>query len=275
MSNPLTTFIHITDHHLRESEGTLTRGFSTWHAFRAVLRHIAQHHAGADFIVSTGDLVNSGGDGGLTGVDTDAQYQCVRRALDIVVGAQPPGPLAITAEGLRAMPLYVLPGNLDPREAFFRNLFPASPMRVMNASFMHGGVQFVCVDWGEGDRAVGTPAMRYFLAHALSDGQPSVILMHHHVAPCGLPLWDSWIAADIESFWDAVAGRNVLGIFSGHTHVTFETRVRGIPVFGLRSTSYAFAQQGDEVLPVLRPPHYRVVSVSPAGLAIELVEVML
>lgn len=269
------TFIQITDHHLRESEAALTRGFSTWHAFRAVLRHIARHHASADFIVSTGDLVNSGGDGGLTGVDTDAQYQCVKRLLSITADAEPPGPLQMTAEGLRAMPLYVLPGNLDPRDSFFRNLFPASALRAMNVAFMHAGIQFICVDWGENDRAVSTPAMFAFLTQAVADGRPSIILTHHHVAPSGLPLWDSWIAADIAAFEDAVAGRNVLGIFSGHTHATYEARVRGIPVFGLRSTSYAFAQQGDEVLRVLRPPHYRVVTVSAEALTTAIVEVPL
>ena len=269
------TFIQITDHHLRESEAALTRGFSTWHAFRAVLRHIARHHANVDFIVSTGDLVNSGGDGSLTDVDTDAQYQYVRSALNLTGTTEPPGPLAITAEGLRDMPLYVLPGNLDPRDSFFRNLFPGTATRAMNVAFVHGGVQFVCVDWGEGDWAVSTPALLAFLAQALRDGRPSIILTHHHVAPCGLPLWDSWIARDIASFWDAIAGRDVLGIFSGHAHATFETRVRDIPVFGLRSTSYAFAQQGDEVLPVLRPPHYRVIAVSPDALTTKIVEVPL
>ncbi|MBI5878789.1 MAG: metallophosphoesterase [Chloroflexi bacterium] len=271
----MTTFIQITDHHLRESEGALTRGYSTWHALRAVLRHIARHHANVDFIVSTGDLVNSGGDGDLTGVDVDTQYQTVRRALSITGGAEPPGPLALTAEGLRDMPLYVLPGNLDPREAFFRNLFPASPLRAMNVSFMHGGVRFVCVDWGEGDAAASTPAMFEFLARALAGGLPSVILMHHHVVPSGLPLWDSWIAPDVAAFWAIVAGRNVLGIFSGHTHATFESRARGIPVFGLRSTSYAYTQLGDDVLPVLRPPHYRVVTVSANALTTAIVEVPL
>ena len=40
----------------------LTKGFSPWHAFRAVIRHIAAHHADVDFIVSTGDLVDQGTD---------------------------------------------------------------------------------------------------------------------------------------------------------------------------------------------------------------------
>ncbi|MCC7352929.1 MAG: metallophosphoesterase [Anaerolineae bacterium] len=57
------SFVQITDHHLRESEALLTRGYSTAYAFRAVMRHIAQHAASrADFIVTTGDLVNFGTD---------------------------------------------------------------------------------------------------------------------------------------------------------------------------------------------------------------------
>jgi 3',5'-cyclic AMP phosphodiesterase CpdA len=269
------SFIHITDHHLRETESTLTRGYSTWYAFRVVLRHIEQQHPNVDFIVSTGDLVNSGDDGGLANVDADAQYQYVRQALRITNAAGPPGPLRITSDGLRDMPLYVLPGNLDPRESFFRNLFPNSSLREMNVAFTHKGIQFVCVDWGAREQAVTTQAMLDFLAQALRNPLPSIISMHHHVAPVGLPLWDSWIADDIGSFWNIVAGQNVLGIFSGHAHVTYESRIGDIPIFGLRSTSYAFAQQGATVLPVLQPPHYRVVAVSDGRLSTEIVEVAL
>lgn len=253
----------------------MTRGFAPWHALRAVLRHIARHHADADFIVSTGDLVNSGGDGDLRGVDVDTQYRFALGALGLSPGADPPGPLSLTAEGLRGMPFYVLPGNLDPRAAFFRHLFPVSPQRAMNVTFTHGGVQFICVDWGEGDAAVSTPEMFAVLAHALAGGAPSIILMHHHVVPCGLPLWDSWIAPDVDQFWQIIEGRNVLGIFSGHTHATFESRAHGIPVYGLRSTSYAFIQNGDVVLPVLRPPHYRVIRVAGGQLTTAIVEVPL
>ena len=63
------SFIQITDHHLPEAESNLTKGFSPWYAFRAVMRHIAEHHADVDFIVSTGDLVDQG---------TDAEYRYFR-----------------------------------------------------------------------------------------------------------------------------------------------------------------------------------------------------
>lgn len=289
------SFIQITDHHLRESETTLTRGYSTWHAFRCVMRHIAQHHADADFIVSTGDLVNSGGDGDLVNVDANAQYQYLRRALNLTEVAELPGPLHISIEGLRAMPFYVLPGNLDPREAFFRNMFPSigaihavgavqspsgsyrrdeSPLQ-MNVVFAHKGVQFICVDWGAHNQAITTPAMLDFLAQALRNPLPSILLMHQHVVPVGLPLWDSWIADDIASFWAVLAGQNVLGIFSGHTHVTSKSRIGDVPIYGLRSTSYTFAQSGETILAVLRPPHYRVVTIANQILSTEIVEVPL
>jgi hypothetical protein len=37
------SFVQITDHHLTESESELLQGFSPGHAFRMVLRHIAQN----------------------------------------------------------------------------------------------------------------------------------------------------------------------------------------------------------------------------------------
>ena len=39
------SFVQITDHHLRETEATLTSGYSTAYALRTVLRHIAEHVA--------------------------------------------------------------------------------------------------------------------------------------------------------------------------------------------------------------------------------------
>lgn len=54
------SFVQITDHHLQETETTLTAGYSTAHALRVTLRHLAEHVAASvDFVVSTGDLVET------------------------------------------------------------------------------------------------------------------------------------------------------------------------------------------------------------------------
>ena len=68
-------------------------------------------------------------------------------------------------------------------------------------------------------------------------------------------------------------GRNLVDAFL-HVVLT-ESTLAGIPVLGLRSTHLSFAQAGDEWLYVLRPPHYRVVTVAGRTLTSEIVEVPL
>ena len=79
-------------------------------------------------------------------------------------------------------------------------------------------------------------------------------------------------------FWDALAapavrGR-ILGVISGHVHITYEKLVRGIPVFGLRSTAFPFALL-DEPLYALLPPHYRLFTVRDGLLSGQVFEVPL
>ena len=265
------SFVQITDHHLLEADAMLTRGYSPAHAFRTVLRHIAEHQPHVDFVVTTGDLVEHG---------TDAEYQQVRRILGLRELSAAPGPQRATAEGLHEMPMYFLPGNHDPREAFFRNMFPAFQTEdqsalQMNASFMHKGIQFICVDWGNANKAVSTPTMLENLACSLSGDTPSIILSHHNVSPMGLSRLNAMVADDIEKFGSIIRGKPVLAILAGHTHATYEASIAAIPVYGLRSTYFSFAQSGDEWCFVLRPPHYRVVSVSERTLTTEIVEVPL
>lgn len=262
------SFIQISDHHLRETDALLSRGFSTGYAFRRVLRRIAEQQAhGADFIVTTGDLVETG---------TDAEYQSARERLALEpLALEPPGPHLVSGEGLPHLPMYFLPGNHDPRPAFFRNLFPSSPSRArMNVAFEHQGIQFLCVDWGDQNRAVAYSDMLDFLARALESDQPTIILSHHAVTRVGVPWLDAFLADDLEKFWEVVRGRRVLAIFTGHLHATYEAFAHGIAVFGLRATTFQFALQNDKLF-CLQPPHYRVVTIEDATLTTELFEVPL
>jgi 3',5'-cyclic AMP phosphodiesterase CpdA len=262
------TFIQITDHHLMETEAMLSRGYSPSHAFRRTIRHIATHHPDADFIVSTGDLVDRG---------IAAEYATFRAILGLRETSPAPGPQRATGEGLAEMPMYFLPGNHDPRDAFFAGMFPGTPgpPTAMNAAFTHKGIRFACIDWGASNRAATTEEMLDHLAATLADGLPTIVLSHHNVTPVGLPRLDALAAPDIDRFADVIAGRPILAILHGHTHLTVETALAGIPVLGLRSTHFSFAQSGDEFLYVLRPPQYRVVRVAGTTLTSETVEVPL
>lgn len=260
------SFVQITDHHLPATEATLVRGYAPAHALRTILTHIAAHQAEADFLVSTGDLVDKG---------IAPEYATLRAMLGLAGPSPAPGPQP--AALLNGKPCYFLPGNHDPRAAFFRAMFPAEPgpPTAMNTAFTHKGIRFITIDWGEANKAVATDEMLAHLERELAPGQPSIILSHHQVVPIGIPRLDALLADALPRFEAAITGRPVLAILSGHVHSTYESTLAGIPVLGLRSTHLSFAQAGDEWLYVLRPPHYRVVTVAGRTLTSEIVEVPL
>jgi len=251
------SFIQITDHHLLESEEKLREGFCPGYAFRMVMRHISENVADkADFIISTGDLVEP---------ETDATYRGAMKLLGINSSAALPGPQHINIEGLQNFPMYFLPGNHDDRALMTKYLFPESqPVNLYNFMFVHKDVQFVIMDWGPDTKAHLYPETREFLAKALESELPSVIMCHQHVKKIGSRWLDNFIADDIRDFWDIVADphvkEKVLAILCGHVHITYEDEYRGIPILGLRSTAFQFAKTNEPMV-MLAPPHYRYVRI--------------
>ena len=251
------SFIQITDHHLLESEEGHREGFVPGHALRMVMKHIAEYVADkADFIISTGDLVEP---------STEAAYACAIKLLGLASNASLPGPQHANVEGLRDYPMYFLPGNHDDREQFTRCLFPDSqPVALYNFAFEYKGIQFIFMDWGPESKAVFLPETRTFLSQALKSDLPSLIICHQHVKKIGSRWLDSFIADEIDDFWELLLQPQVqdkiLGILCGHAHITYEDEYRGIQILGLRSTAYPFAKT-DDPLVILAPPHYRFVSI--------------
>ncbi len=262
------SFIQITDHHLPAGERRYKFGYAPWHAFRTTVRALAaQHAADADFLVCTGDLVDAG---------TDEEYAFARRMLGLGARSAPPGPQDVTFEGLRDMPAYFLPGNHDPRAAFFRNMFDApAGMAMMNVAFTHKGVQFVCLDFGAENKAVVHPQTLAFLRERLEGDAPTIILTHHQLVPCGIPRLDGFLPDGVEQVADALRGRNVLGVFCGHFHLSYEVSLGGVPVYGTRSTMFSFAANGDRMHYVIGNTEYRIVSVDGSTLRTETVSVPL
>jgi 3',5'-cyclic AMP phosphodiesterase CpdA len=264
-------FVQITDHHLPEQESDLPRGFSPAYALRAVLRHIAQNTAlQAEFILSTGDLVDPA---------TPQAYQNLCQMLQLQPGQSPPGPGRVTIEGLQDQAIYFMPGNHDDRPLFQKYLFSqAGADPLINASFQHKGIQFVCLDMGVEAKATLYPQTVEYLAQALSAGLPTIVVTHHHVLPVGARWLDEFIAKDIDQFWRLLTApahqENILGVISAHTHITYEKSVEGIPVFGVRSTAFPFAPT-DEPLLTLLPPNYRLFEVKDGKLISQVFEVKL
>jgi len=251
------SFVQITDHHLLESEEALRGGLCSGYTFRRVMRHISEHVADkADFILSTGDLVEP---------ETDATYQGAIKLLGINSSAALPGPQRINIEGLKDYPFYFLPGNHDDRALVTKYLFPESTVPALyNLTFIHKGVQFILMDWGPESKAHLFPETREFLVQALQSELPSVIVCHQHVKKIGSGWLDGFLADNLDEFWDVVADPNVkekvLAVLCGHVHITYEDEYHGIPILGLRSTAFQFAKT-DEPLVVLDDPHYRYIHI--------------
>ena len=251
------SFIQITDHHLLEAEDQLREGFSPGHALRMVMKHIAENVAGkADFIISTGDLVEP---------PSDETYQCAVRLLGIHSRAALPGPQKVNVGGLRDYPMYFLPGNHDDRELMTQYFFPDSQAPgLYNLTLVHKGVQFIFMDWGPESKACFFPETGEFLRQALQSDLSSVIVCHQHVKRLGVRWLDAFLADDLAEFWKIVSHPEVkdkvLAILSGHVHITYEEEYSGIPILGLRSTAYPFSRS-DDIQVILAPPHYRYIRI--------------
>jgi 3',5'-cyclic-AMP phosphodiesterase len=251
------SFIQITDHHLRETEDAIHDGFMPGYALRKVMKHISETVANkADFIISTGDLVEP---------DTDETYQCAMKLLGINSPAALPNPQKVNVEGLKDYPMYFLPGNHDDRKLFTQYLFPNSQAPTLyNFTFEHKGMQFIFMDWGPESKAHLFPETSEFLKKALKANLPSVIICHQHVKKIGSRWLDDFLADNLDTFWDIVTDPSVkdkvLAILCGHVHITYEDEYRGVPILGLRSTAYPFAKT-DDIQVLLVPPHYRYVHV--------------
>jgi 3',5'-cyclic-AMP phosphodiesterase len=252
-------FVQITDHHLTE-DGMLW-GYQTQAAFDRVLDHIAAHAGPLDFLVSTGDLTEHG---------AAAEYTQFLRLLDAEPAGSFPGPLTSRRLGL---PCYVLPGNHDHRAQFCRSLLPATPpAERLHGSFEVGGYQFICLDYGPRGKAEADHSFYAGLAAALARKLPAVLLLHQHVRPLGIDWLDVMVADDVDRLAAQLLGADIRAILHGHTHASYSEHLAGIPSFGLRSTCFQFAPQ-ERLLRVIESPHYRIVTLSEAGLSTELVEV--
>ncbi|MEM5775240.1 MAG: metallophosphoesterase, partial [Anaerolineaceae bacterium] len=247
------SFAQITDHHIGRSAEDAPHNYPTTQTLRAVLDDISAAGQGLDFLLSTGDLVNT---------PDEASYRYFLQLINAQPAQRIPGPHRMHYGILRDFPIYLMPGNHDDRDQFFRSLYHnEEPARMnqalpsaalpsaalpsaarqnaarMNAVFTHKGVRFVMIDWGPGVQAELTDEMLGFLKQALDTHLPAVLMMHHNVVRLHAPLLDGFLAENVEPFYAALRANNILAVLCGHLHTTYEKQLEGIPVLGLRSTA--------------------------------------
>jgi Icc protein len=189
----------------------------------AVVAAVAALDPEPDAVVATGDLVRSG---------TPAEYERVRELL---------APLRI--------PVHVLPGNHDDREALRAALLPdqlLGPSGFVQYTTRVGPLRLVVCDTTEPGQDGGRlcPERMDWLARELTADRetPTVIAMHHPPLVTGIRAMDAIglddpTRAELDDIlWLAP---NIRRVLAGHVHRAILATCGGCPVFTCPSTDVA------------------------------------
>ena len=253
------SFIHVTDSHLGPTPESLSCYYNPAAALRATIEDIAQHASDAAFLIHTGDLARNS--------HTPEGYECAKLVYGLQGQASAPGPLTMTAAGLR-LPWYYVPGNSDHRAECLSRLYgpPEGGSELFNYTWEQGGVRFLTLDWGawRTDEYTLVPEVFAWLSRQLQVRVPTVIFTHHPPVHVGVEFFDRMTPPDLPRLQDLIGQSSVIAIFHGHTHHAWEIQIGDIPVFGTGSITYRHSLSQPEHREIA-PPQYRIVSVHEDG----------
>lgn len=212
----LLKFVHLTDLHfsslgtaepslLSDTTATLRRSFEAIHSLRTP----------PAFIAISGDLTDRG---------NEADYAALKTLL---------------AELAAGIPLVLALGNHDQRSNFY-SVFGGNANGDSLAPHDHdlviAGLHVITLDSAVPRRVGGTlsPNQIAWLAERLA-AHPECrkLIMVHHSPLFDLDRGDVWDRLDIastEALRNTIAGKNVVGILSGHVHMEEVTNWHGVPV---------------------------------------------
>ncbi len=250
----LVTFIHLTDLHVGNPNVPDDHLFSDTNAtLAAILADVKKLVPQPKFIVASGDLTNRGDEG---------SYKALQQ---------------IFANAELNIPVLFGLGNHDKREGFYpvmlgksdHNMAPYDHAQVID------GVHVIVIDTSAPNKVGGSfePGQLVWLkaeldAHA---DLPKLLVMHHAPALDDNPQmeWESLSIADTESLRQAVEGKNVMGILSGHIHYDRVSSWYGIPVVvGIGQHGPTDVLWLHEGLRMLEGASFAIGTVRPSGMTI-------
>ena len=248
----MTKIIWMTDPHF-QNEG-LIKDLNPRTRLRAAIEHINTHHADADCLMLTGDLVGDDIAGDYSGIATYLERSTV--------------------------PVYPMVGNNDVRAGFRAHLkLPDTAM----SDFVQYTLQtsdglMVCLDTHMMGSAAGEfcTARQAWLQDTLNGADsPVYIFMHHPPMDLGLPPQDRIKLNEREAFLDLISAQgNVRHLFMGHVHRPTCGTTRGIPFATLGALSFqAPAPQPpwdwDSFVPAPEAPHYGVLYIENGNVTLQ------
>ncbi|PKU25033.1 phosphodiesterase [Telmatospirillum siberiense] len=231
----------ISDTHIK-TPGRLAYGqVDTSTALTACLAHLARQDTQPDLVLFTGDLADFG---------TPDEYAHFKQLL---------APLGL--------PVYLLPGNHDDREAM-RAAWPDAPWARrpgrLHSVIENWPIRIICLDTlrpGSGGGHLD-PEDLAWLDSTLAEkpGQPTIVAMHHPPFLCGVTHMDA-ISLDNAPDFAAVVARHphIQRILCGHLHRPIHAQVGGRPVVSAPSPAHQVALDLAPDAPsrfIMEPPGY-------------------
>jgi len=249
MTQPLLTFIHLSDTHLYANpHPSLPPTPNPLRRAEAVMKHINAQAFPIDFVLHTGDVGDD-----LAGIEQYRECQTVLKAL--------------------RPPLYVIPGNHDQRDWLREVFYPHSPTPYY--SFEHNGVQVVCLDTSIPNQPGGdvSEAQLAWLDEicASASEQPLIVALHHHLFPIGSPPMDSMTVKNGEAVHQILlkARARLKCALFGHLHERLTFIRDGVLYTTAPSTWFQLktwhGQTGTFVMDEAALPGYNIVTLTADG----------
>jgi 3',5'-cyclic AMP phosphodiesterase CpdA len=211
----LVTFVHLTDLHVGNPAVVDDHLYSdTSTTLARILADIKQLAPAPKFIVASGDLTNRG---------DVASYEQLKRLI---------------AEAGLDIPFLFALGNHDRRDGFYPAMLGRTDdvMAPYDHARVIDGIHVIVLDSSVPNKIGGAfeaGQLDWLKAELEQHAElPKLLVMHHAPALDANPAmeWESLSIDDTEALRQAVTGKNVIGILSGHIHFDRVSNWYGIPV---------------------------------------------
>lgn len=251
-----TTFLHLTDLHVTDpalsDPGLASDTVATLEKVIAMVNAMQPQPA---FVAISGDLTNRG---------EEQSYRLLRAMLERIEA-----------------PLVLALGNHDTRPGFYRGMLDREgvPMEPYCHEAVHAGIHVVTLDSSIPGKVSGaiTPDQFEFLASALDNHPelPKLLMIHHPPAldehtDLG---WESIGWRDTLALAEAIEGRNVIGILSGHIHIARVAHWNGVPIIIGQGQHNAVDILHRGGLRIMEGAGFGLCTLRPSGLTISFVPV--
>jgi len=234
--------LQVTDPHLFAEAGGSLRGTVTAETLKSVVAHIGRQRWPADFVASTGDIVQD---------DSAGAYERFKEIME---------PLGL--------PVHCVPGNHDVRP-LMQAALTGEPWHYCE-SFEIGDWQIIgidsCIDGDAGGHIGDAELDRLRTALVQATAAHVAVLLHHPPLKMGSKWLDSVGLRNSGEFLDVVtATGNVRTAIFGHVHQEFDQMYESVRIIGTPSTCAQFKPFEDDFRLDDKPPAYRRICLNADG----------